>query len=56
MIGIVGLALGANTPAGAKIWNPAKIKLMQGGKLFSMILLPFQGLGVNYAYHNDPRT
>src|SRR3979490_3192127 len=22
-----------NTPAGAKIWNPAKIKLMQGGKL-----------------------
>ena len=22
-----------NTPAGAKIWNPAKLKLMQGGKL-----------------------
>ena len=22
-----------NTPAGAKLWNPAKIKLMQGGKL-----------------------
>ena len=22
-----------NAPAGAKIWNPAKLKLMQGGKL-----------------------
>src|SRR5215467_13776780 len=22
-----------NTPAGAKLWNPAKIKLVQGGKL-----------------------
>src|SRR5258705_3986906 len=24
-----------NAPAGAKIWNPAKLKLMQGGKLVS---------------------
>src|ERR1700686_1128308 len=35
-----------NAPAGTKIWNPAKIKLMQGGKLVGGTVL-----GVN-----DPAT